>query len=185
MTPHVSTFETAEPALLELLTHIHTGKAQLPDFQRGWVWDDNHIRSLIASVSRSFPIGAVMTMAVGENVRFRPRHFEGADEAKGKQPEVLVLDGQQRLTSLYLSLFSKGPVKTQTEKKQEIFRYYYLDIAQCLDPAADRYDAVISMPESKQLTSDFGRKIELDLSTPEQEYHHGMYPLPAVFDPEA
>jgi len=185
MTPHVSTFETAEPALLELLTNIHTGKAQLPDFQRGWVWDDNHIRSLIASVSRSFPIGAVMTMAVSENIRFRPRNFEGAEEAKGKQPEVLVLDGQQRLTSLYLSLFSKGPVKTQTEKKQEIFRYYYLDIAQCLNPSADRFDAVISIPETKQITSDFGRKIELDISTRELEYHHGMYPLPAVFDPVA
>ncbi|ABD42650.1 protein of unknown function DUF262 [Methanospirillum hungatei JF-1] len=185
MTPHVSTFETAEPALLELLTHIHTGKAQLPDFQRGWVWDDNHIRSLIASVSRSFPIGAVMTMAVGENVRFRPRHFEGADEAKGKQPEVLVLDGQQRLTSMYLSLFSKGPVKTQTEKKQEIFRYYYLDIAKCLDPTEDRFDAVVSIPETKKLTSDFGRRIDLDLSTREHEYEQGMYPLPAIFDPAA
>jgi len=185
MTPHVSTFETAEPALLELLTHIHTGKAQLPDFQRGWVWDDTHIRSLIASISRSFPIGAVMTMAVGENVRFRPRHFEGAKEAEGKQPEVLVLDGQQRLTSMYLSLFSKGPVKTQTEKKQEIFRYYYLDIAKCLDPTEDRFDAVISIPETKKLTSDFGRKIDLDLSTREHEYEQGMYPLLAIFDPAA
>lgn len=185
MTHHVSTFETAEPSLQELLTHIHIGKAQLPDFQRGWVWDDNHIRSVIASVSRSFPIGAIMTMAVGNNVRFRPRHFEGAEEAKGKQPEVLVLDGQQRLTSLYLSLFSKGPVKTQTDKKQEIFRHYYLDIAQCLDPSADRYDAVVSISETKQLTSDFGRKIELDLTTREFEFQHGMFPLPSVFDIKA
>lgn len=185
MTHHVSTFETAEPSLQELLTHIHIGKAQLPDFQRGWVWDDNHIRSVIASVSRSFPIGAIMTMAVGDNVRFRPRHFEGAEEAKGKQPEVLVLDGQQRLTSLYLSLFSKGPVKTQTDKKQEIFRHYYLDIGQCLDPSADRYDAVVSIPETKQLTSDFGRKIDLDLTTQEREFQHGMFPLPSVFDIKA
>lgn len=185
MTHHVSTFETAEPSLQELLTHIHIGKAQLPDFQRGWVWDDNHIRSVIASVSRSFPIGAIMTMAVGDNVRFRPRHFEGAEEAKGKQPEVLVLDGQQRLTSLYLSLFSKGPVKTQTDKKQEIFRHYYLDIAECLDPSADRYDAVVSIPETKQLTSDFGRKIDLDLTTREHEFQHGMFPLPSVFDIKA
>src|SRR5437870_10164729 len=57
-----STFRTAEPHLHELLEDIHKGKIQLPDFQRGWVWDDDHIRALIASVSLSYPIGAVMLL---------------------------------------------------------------------------------------------------------------------------
>ena len=52
MTQTGSTFRTAEPGLSELLEAIHAGKVQLPDFQRGWVWDDNHIKSLIASISR-------------------------------------------------------------------------------------------------------------------------------------
>ena len=43
------TFRTEEPSLKELLDLIQKGKLQLPDFQRGWVWDDLHIRSLIAS----------------------------------------------------------------------------------------------------------------------------------------
>ena len=37
-------------------------QTQIPDFQRGWVWDDVHIRSLLASVSLSYPIGAVMLL---------------------------------------------------------------------------------------------------------------------------
>lgn len=42
-------FRTAEPALKDVLDGIAAGHIQLPDFQRGWVWDDNHIRSLIAT----------------------------------------------------------------------------------------------------------------------------------------
>jgi uncharacterized protein with ParB-like and HNH nuclease domain len=45
-----STFETNEPLLSELIAEISQGNIQLPDFQRGWVWDDPHIRALIASV---------------------------------------------------------------------------------------------------------------------------------------
>ncbi|SHJ80603.1 DUF262 domain-containing protein [Desulfofundulus thermosubterraneus] len=57
------TFKSGEPSLPDLLKDIHNvkdihnGKIQLPEFQRGWVWDDDHIRSLIASVSMSYPIG--------------------------------------------------------------------------------------------------------------------------------
>ena len=51
-----STFKSGEPALPDLLREIHRGQIQLPDFQRGWVWDDDHIRSLISSVSLSYPI---------------------------------------------------------------------------------------------------------------------------------
>ena len=45
-----STFRSGEPSLPDLLREIQSGDIQLPDFQRGWVWDDDHIRSLIASI---------------------------------------------------------------------------------------------------------------------------------------
>lgn len=69
-------FRTAEPALKDVLDGIASGQIQLPDFQRGWVWDDNHIRSLIASLSLSYPIGAVMFLEAG-GVPFKPRLFAG------------------------------------------------------------------------------------------------------------
>ena len=52
MPPVGSTFDTKEPFLHELLEDVHQGVIQLPDFQRPWVWDDDHIRSLIASIFR-------------------------------------------------------------------------------------------------------------------------------------
>ncbi|MDD2464133.1 MAG: DUF262 domain-containing protein [Desulfobulbus sp.] len=174
-------FRTAEPALKDVLDAIAKGETQLPDFQRGWVWDDLHIRSLIASLSLSYPIGAVMFLEAG-GVPFKPRLFEGVELQPAPKPKTLVLDGQQRLTSMYLSLRSGLPVKTRTEKGADIHRFYFLDMAKCLDPAADREEAVISVPASYQITSDFGRKVELDLSTPELQYEQRMFPIGLIFD---
>ena len=74
----MTTFDSTKESLLDLMQSIRQMKTQLPDFQRGWVWDDEHIRSLLASVSLSYPIGAVMLLHTGnEDVRFKPRLVEG------------------------------------------------------------------------------------------------------------
>ena len=140
-------FDSTKRSLLELLKDIETGEVQLPDFQRGWVWDDDHIRSLIASVSLAYPIGAIMLLQTGgDGVQFQPRLVEGVKLNGDTKPEFLILDGQQRMTSLYLSLVSGGPVPTRTEKGKDIERVYYLNIVKCLDPEEDRFDAVLSLP---------------------------------------
>lgn len=174
-------FRTAEPALKDVLDAIAKGDAQLPDFQRGWVWDDMHIKSLIASLSLSYPIGAVMFLEAG-GVPFKPRLFEGVSLQPAPKPKTLVLDGQQRLTSMYLSLRSGLPVKTRTEKGAEVHRVYFLDMAKCLDPTEDREEAVISVPDSLRMTSDFGRRVDLDLSTSALQYQHRMFPVALMFD---
>lgn len=174
-------FRTAEPSLKDVLDAIARGDTQLPDFQRGWVWDDVHIKSLIASLSLSYPIGAVMFLEAG-GVPFQPRLFEGVLLNPPPKPKMLVLDGQQRLTSMYLALRSGLPVKTTTEKGLEVKRVYFLDMAKCLDPEADREDAVISVPANLQMTSDFGRKVELDLSSPEQQYSQRIFPVSLIFN---
>jgi hypothetical protein len=174
-------FRTAEPALKDVLDAIASGDMQLPDFQRGWVWDDMHIKSLIASLSLSYPIGAVMFLEAG-GVPFKPRLFEGVSLQPAPRPKTLVLDGQQRLTSMYLALRSGLPVRTRTEKGAEILRVYFLDMTKCLDPAEDREEAVISVPASLQVTSDFGRKIELDLSTPALQFGQRLFPVALMFD---
>ena len=58
----VSTFDSTKSRLEDLLKSIMAGTIQLPDFQRGWVWDDEHIRSLLVSIARVFPVGAVMLL---------------------------------------------------------------------------------------------------------------------------
>lgn len=178
-----STFKSGEPALPDILADIKTGKIQLPDFQRGWVWDDEHIRSLIASVSMSYPIGAVMLLQTGGNgVQFQPRPVQGVEIQDDVKPEYLILDGQQRMTSMYLSIYNGTPVPTRTSKGQDILRVYYLKISEIINPDLDRIEAVISLPPSRKLTSNFGREIDLDVSTVELEYEKGFFPLEAMFD---
>ena len=177
------TFSTSEPALSDLLLQIARGEVQLPDFQRGWVWDDNHIRSLVASVSMSYPIGAVMLLETGGNgVRFKPRPLEGTAVPNQTTPIKLILDGQQRLTSLFLTMKGSLPVPTKTEKDEPIQRVYFLDIGRCLKNGEDRMDAVRSVPQDLKVTSDFGRKVDLDVSTQEREFELGFIPLNILFD---
>jgi hypothetical protein len=97
-----STFQTNPYALEKLLGDCGQGKLQLPDFQRSWIWDEDRIVNLIASVSRAFPISALMTLQTGGPVNFKPRPIEGAPpEARHARPQSLLLDGQQRMTWLY------------------------------------------------------------------------------------
>ena len=71
-------FDSTKTPLHDLLRRANSGKLQLPDFQRSWVWDDDRIRSLLASVSVSFPIGAVMLLETGgQHIRFKPRPSPG------------------------------------------------------------------------------------------------------------
>lgn len=176
-----STFQSNDMPISEILQDIDLGNNQLPDFQRGWVWDDDRIKALIASISNSYPVGALMFLKYGgDTVRFRYRPFTGADSSP--IPETLVLDGQQRLTSIYTAMFSQNPVPTKTDKNKEIRRFYYLDIAKSLSSSIDRLDAIISTPEDKQIKENFGRDIILDVSSKEKEFENHMFPINIVYD---
>ena len=115
----MSTFDSTNRQLGALLERIGEGKLQLPDFQRGWVWDDEHIRSLLVSIARSFPIGAVMLLETGGETRLQMRPVEGVllPPDSSRLAEELVLDGQQRLTSLTQVLKLNQAVQTRDGKK--------------------------------------------------------------------
>ena len=175
--------KTNDRPLTDLMNAVDTGAAQLPDFQRGWVWDDGRIRALILSVIHNFPVGAAMFLEYGnESIHFKHKPIEGSGANPNTEPDELILDGQQRLTSLYNALYSKNPVHTKTDKGKEIDRYYYLDIEKALDPSADDEEVVVSIPASRQVTSDFGRKIEKDLSTRQDEFRLKMFPLNIILN---
>ena len=178
--------ESHDKKLSELLTWVGQGKAQLPEFQRSWVWDDTKICKLIESITSGYPMGAAMFLeGGGDSVRFKCRRFTGVKCSDEVSPDWLVLDGQQRLTTLYQVFMLRKAVETRldTNRDKLIYRYYYLDIEKCLDPEADRLDAIVSISDKKQVLSDIGRTVVLDLSTAEQEYKHLMFPLNIVFSP--
>ena len=177
--------KSLDTELSELMREVSTGKEQLPEFQRGWTWDNDRIRGIIASLSQGYPMGAIMRLEYGnENVRFKYRTIEGVT-VTGVTPEFLILDGQQRLTSMYRATCCKEPVETTTEKGKEIKRFYYLDIKKCLDESEDRVDAVIAVPSDRKIKTNFDRDVVLDLSTRELEFEHEMFPINIIFDSNA
>lgn len=180
-----TSFKTNPVSLEYLLRSCGEGKIQLPDFQRSWVWAEDRIQSLIASVSRAFPIGALMTLASkpGSNGAFARRPVQGApSSANTMVPEELLLDGQQRMTSLYQACMRREVVETITPKNKLVKRWFYIDIRKAIQADFDRDEAIFSVPEDRRIKENFDRDVVLDLSTPEAEYREMMFPLNQVFD---
>lgn len=174
----MESFDSTKKSLYEILKDVHSGKIQLPDFQRDWVWDDNHIKGVLASVAKSFPIGAIMLLETGnETIRFKTKPIEGVIGINGTKPDMLILDGQQRITSLYQSIITNRVVTTRNAKKYEIKRWYYIDMVKAMDPGTDLEEAIFSINENKIITENIGRDVVLDLSQPEYEYKNLMYPV--------
>jgi hypothetical protein len=177
-------FESPDWPLGELLKDIRAGKVQLPDFQRDWKWDDDRIRSLLATITRGYPIGVVMTLETGgDGTRFKPKPISGVPASPGlREPDQLLLDGQQRLTSLYQALMSGQVVDTTDARRKRLRRWYYIDIEKSLGDESDREDALLAVPEDRVLREDFGRAVVADYSTREGECEAGVFPLQLAFD---
>ena len=174
-------FDTTKEDLVDLLKKIDQLKLQLPDFQRDWVWNDDDIRSLIASIVRQFPVGAILTLTAGGKVKFKPRPLSAAPK-RDMKPDEFLLNGQQRLTTLYQSFYSTSPVKTKTIKGQPIKRYYFLDIRRALEPVADYDEMILGAPADRVIRKNFGRDVVHDLSDPNSQFENHLFPLNQIFD---
>ena len=114
-------FEDTNPRnLTELLSQIHGGESVLPDFQRDFVWDSGATKELIVSIAKGFPAGSILRIR-NTNGLFAYREFQGATPLDGQNPTYLVLDGQQRLTSLYQAFYGVGQFR------------YFLNVQRLLD----------------------------------------------------
>jgi hypothetical protein len=119
----MSLFEDTNPrALKELLAEIHNRMTVLPDFQRDFVWEPGATQELIVSIANNYPAGSILRVRDAKRT-FAVREFEGAPRLDGKPHTFLVLDGQQRLTSLYQAFYGVGEHR------------YYLDLRKLLDGA--------------------------------------------------
>lgn len=179
-------FQTPLYELSEYLEWTSSGRIQLPDFQRGYKWEDERIRSLLVTILRGHPLGVVMLLKTGsDQLRFKPKPLEGTAVPPGTEPELLLLDGQQRLTSLTQALTGDGVVHTMDSRGKLLDRKYYIDVGVALE-GDDRIDeAVLSLPSDGIVRSDFGRVIDLDVSTAEKEHEHGYFPISLLFSDDA
>jgi hypothetical protein len=122
-------FEDTNPrSLKDLLREIHNRTTVLPDFQRDFVWEPGATQELIVSIANNYPAGSILRVRDVKR-SFAAREFEGAPSLNGGKYTFLVLDGQQRLTSLYQAFYGVGEHR------------YYLNIKLLLEDA-DFEDAI-------------------------------------------
>ncbi len=82
----------------ELVSGVDKGTIRLPDIQRPFVWPNSKVRDLVDSMYRGYPVGELMFW---QNQDTTHTKAIGDDSAKTQQASLQVVDGQQRLTSLY------------------------------------------------------------------------------------
>ncbi len=175
-------FLTPMYELGEYLTWTRSGEIQLPDFQRGYKWEDERIRQLIVTVLRGHPLGAVMLLKTGNTqVRFKPRAIEGVDLADSVEAKFLLLDGQQRLTSLTQALSGEGVVATKDSRGKLLNRKYLVHMETALAGQGRVDEAVISVPSDGVVRSNFGKDVVLDISDPGKQREQGYFPLHLLY----
>lgn len=171
-------FQTRMDSLHRLVEDARNREIQLPDFQREYRWDEERVRALLVTVLRGHPMGALLLLdADTQDVRFRPRPLDGASPAADSEPRLLVLDGQQRLTSLMQALSGEGVVRTHDTSGREVQRRYFVHLQTALEGEAAIDEAVIAMPADLVRRRNFNRDIELDLSTTEAQHATGYLPI--------
>ncbi|MBC7221194.1 DUF262 domain-containing protein, partial [Candidatus Bipolaricaulota bacterium] len=94
----------------ELISEIRRGEILLPEFQRGYVWNNDQVRMFAQSLYRRHPTGHLLTWRT-----YKPAPVRGG-EAKANSHSVLLLDGQQRLTTLYVLFEGVAPPFYEGEK---------------------------------------------------------------------
>jgi hypothetical protein len=106
----LATYQTRDIRLQDVVGDIAEGVIRLPEFQRNFTWALADQRALLDSVQKNYPVGTLLLLEVGDEEAvnaFGQRKFTGAPEPV-KKTELLVLDGQQRLSSCYRAFSSTG-----------------------------------------------------------------------------
>jgi hypothetical protein len=98
MSDHKTCFKAVDYSLDNLLTYIEVGDIGLPDIQRPFVWSNAKVRDLFDSMYKGFPVGYFLFW---ENANAQGTKSIGLKKKQHTAPNRLIVDGQQRLTSLY------------------------------------------------------------------------------------
>lgn len=113
----------------KIISRINSGDIRIPAFQRAYVWKQNQILDLLDSIIRNYPLGSVLLWSTHEKLK-HTRNIAGYElpESDPDYPVNYVLDGQQRLSSIY-GVFSKetkqDPKSAQYNPDKDIFEIYY------------------------------------------------------------
>lgn len=104
----------------QLIEKIDTGELGLPELQRPFIWKDTKVRELFDSMLRGYPIGYLM---LWECPALDKKVHIGIEKHSYDYPKEVIIDGQQRLTSLYAVMKGKKIVNSKFDEKAIVISY--------------------------------------------------------------
>ncbi|MDE0073454.1 MAG: DUF4268 domain-containing protein [Gammaproteobacteria bacterium] len=159
-------------SLIDIVGDARKGRVVLPEFQRSFIWNRRQIEELVVSVLNEYFIGSLLTLnVVPDNVPFRPRIIEGVEDSV-PHPATMILDGQQRVTSIHYALY--GP---DINLKGTSFPYrFFLNIEAAINERWD--EAVFSLPA-------YQKSVPALFDQPDRQYRESCMALSALRSWEA
>jgi hypothetical protein len=153
--------------VIGLVEQAHEGKICLPNFQRDFVWTREEVADLVRSIVRGYFIGSLLLLRCDPaNPPFAPIFLRGAEPPyREPRPEWLVLDGQQRLSSLVYAL--TAPDLSLKDSSQR--RWFFLNL-----------DALLSDPDSDEIVLDRAKRELRGLDSRERQFEQRMLPCTAL-----
>ena len=123
----MAVLENGDKSYATLLNEIETGQIKIPQFQRKFVWDVKASARLVDSILKGYPIGTFIFWRTNERLR-SVRNIGNIELPEPKKGEFVnyVLDGQQRITSLFAAL--KGEQVERENGKIDDYSNIYIDL---------------------------------------------------------
>ena len=170
-------FTTPSYSLKDLFARAERGELQLPDFQREYIWDVDRVRTLVTSVLRGYPVGSFLALDTrNAPMRFRPRPLEGLRPGD-REPGLLLLDGQQRLTSLYHAFKGDGVIPSLDYLGRRIERRFFVDVRAAVSADPMPVESVFAVDLDGQVRSHFGPQIDGGITSRADMLTHGVVPI--------
>jgi uncharacterized protein with ParB-like and HNH nuclease domain len=162
----------ASESLQSLLSKAHERHLVLPDFQRDFVWKPSDVTKLISSLLNGYPIGGLLFMENSGVYGYRVLDGvpdQSAAKKKDKQGTVLILDGQQRVTSCYRAFYGALDV----EKYAGRYYFKYSEFAKNPEKTGSEIEELVEFISAK--------KVRKDLASTAHELSRGLFPLDIIF----
>ena len=169
----------------KLISRIDEGEIKIPAFQRGYVWKQNQIIELLESVAKQFPIGSLLLWEASEREKLRStRNIAGYSipDRGDNWPVNYVLDGQQRLSSLYgvfSELVEQETVSGKYNPHLDIFEIFYDFAKQKFLPEAEVNDSSDSVVRLRHLIDPV--KLVDELTSLNKNFHQAAKELSSKF----
>lgn len=164
MVNNIPSIKAQDRPVSEWFNKIESGEIKLPRFQRHQAWDHRRIQSLMNTIIHNLPLGVTLILNIGNEEPFVSRYLETAPHTLKRVNEHL-LDGQQRLTSLWRALHNNYPW-------HKYFVYFGKYDKFEINPNMDE----ISVECHTRWTNNKGLRMPLWADSPFQTFSRGLIP---------